>query len=72
MTLFRASDEQLDREIEVTERIAKLRLRRYASELRSLESDLRELRKERARRRAAAREMIDSGVPSATPAAAEH
>ncbi|HEV2449561.1 MAG TPA: hypothetical protein VGU43_04015 [Thermoplasmata archaeon] len=72
MASFRASDEQLDREIEVTERIAKLRLRRYISELRSLESDLRELRKERARRRAAARGMIDSGAPTAAAATAEH
>lgn len=72
MSGFRASDEQLDREIEVTEGIAKLRVRRYANELRTLESELRELRKERARRRAAARGMIETEVPSAAPAAAEH
>jgi hypothetical protein len=63
VTVFRASDEQLDREIEVTERIARLRVRRYASELKLLEADLRELRKERARRRATARGMVDASVP---------
>jgi hypothetical protein len=62
VTGFRASDEQLDREIEATERIARLRVRRYASELRSLEADLRELRKERARRRALAREMVEASA----------
>ncbi|MCI4334598.1 MAG: hypothetical protein L3K04_03085 [Thermoplasmata archaeon] len=65
MTGFRGDDERLDREIEATERIARLRVRRFASELRLLERELRELRRERARRRAAARELI------APPAMAE-
>ena len=50
---FRGSDEILEREIATIEAIARLRLRRYSREMRELESDLRELRRERARRRAA-------------------
>jgi hypothetical protein len=66
MTGFRGTDEQLDREIEVIERIARIRLRRASAELRELERDLRVLRKERARRRA---EVIESGeVGAATEA----
>jgi hypothetical protein len=62
MPPFRGSDEQVDREIETLERIARLRLRRYAGEMRDLDRDLSELRKERARRRASAE------VPSASEA----
>jgi hypothetical protein len=51
---YRASDEQVDREVETLERIARMRLRRYAQEMRELDRDLSELRKERARRRASA------------------
>jgi hypothetical protein len=52
VTGFRGTDEQLDREIETVERMARVRTRRVAAELRDLERDLRELRRERARRRA--------------------
>jgi hypothetical protein len=60
MPPFRASDEQVDREIETLERMARLRLRRYATEFRDLDRDLSELRRERARRRAS------SEIPSST------
>ncbi|MGI0140768.1 MAG: hypothetical protein ACREBT_06480 [Thermoplasmata archaeon] len=53
MSPFRGSDETLDREIETLEGIAKRRIRRYAADLRSVDKDLRDLRKERTRRRAA-------------------
>jgi hypothetical protein len=49
---FRGTDEQLDREIEAVEGIARVRLRRAAREMRELDRDLRELKRERARRRA--------------------
>jgi hypothetical protein len=49
---FRGSDETLEQEIATLEAIARLRVRRYARELNELERDLRELRVERARRRA--------------------
>ena len=54
MAGFRGTDEQLDREIATVERIARIRVRRAADEVRDLEHDLRELRRERARRRARA------------------
>jgi hypothetical protein len=49
---FRGDDARLDREIEALEAIAQLRVRRAAKEVRELERDLRELKAERARRRA--------------------
>jgi hypothetical protein len=52
MSSFRGSDESLDHEIETLERIARQRVRRYASELKDLDQELRELRRLRARRRA--------------------
>jgi len=52
---FRGSDHRLDREIETLEAIARLRVRRVARELRDIDRDLSELKRERARRRAAAR-----------------
>jgi hypothetical protein len=52
MAPYRGSDEAVEREVETLERIVQVRLRRYAAEMRSLERDLAELRKERARRRA--------------------
>ena len=58
MSGFRGSDELLDREIATLERIGRLRVRRAAVELRELDRDLRELRRERARRRAS------SAIPS--------
>jgi hypothetical protein len=60
MSPFRATDEQLDREISALERIAKVRVRRAAAELKDLDKDLRELRKERARRAARAAEMVST------------
>ena len=51
---FRGSDETLEQEISAVEAIARLRVRRYARELRDLERDLHELKLERARRRARA------------------
>lgn len=52
MSAFRGSDERLDREIEALEGIVKVRLRRASRELRDLEKDLRELKRERSRRHA--------------------
>lgn len=57
---FRGSDETLEQEIATLEAIARLRVRRYARDLRELERDLRELRVERTRRRAR------SEIPEAT------
>jgi hypothetical protein len=54
MAAFRGSDERLDREIETLEEIARTRVRRVARELRDVDKDLAELRRERAKRRAAA------------------
>lgn len=58
MARFRGSDETLDREIRALEEIGQVRLRRAARELRELDRDLRELKAERGRRRAAARERV--------------
>ncbi|HYA69771.1 MAG TPA: hypothetical protein VEH28_00180 [Thermoplasmata archaeon] len=52
MTPFRGTDDQLDREIAALERISRVRLRRASAELNDIDKDLRELRKERSRRRA--------------------
>lgn len=65
MTAFRGSDERLEREIETLEAIARLRVRRVASELRDIERDLAELRRERARRRAAGLVAAAETEPSA-------
>ncbi|MCI4347706.1 MAG: hypothetical protein L3J97_03695 [Thermoplasmata archaeon] len=54
MAPFRGTDEVLDHEIETLEAMARLRVRRAARDLRDLDRDLSELRRERARRRAAA------------------
>ncbi len=51
MGSFRGSDETLDREIATLERIAQVRLKRLAREMRDLDRDLRELKRERAKRR---------------------
>jgi hypothetical protein len=51
MTGFRGSDEQLDREIAAIEGMARIRMRRVAAEVQELDLDLRELKRERARRR---------------------
>jgi hypothetical protein len=63
MSRYRATDEQLDREIDTLERIGRVRLRRATSELNEIDKDLRELRKEKARRAARAAEMISSETP---------
>ncbi len=63
MSGYRATDEQLDREIAALERIGRVRLRRATWELNEIDKDLRELRKEKARRAARATEMISSETP---------
>jgi hypothetical protein len=70
MSSFRATDEQLDREIAALERIARVRLRRAGAELKEIDRDLRELRKERARRAARVAEMVptDTTVSTESPA----
>ena len=55
MSPFRGSDETLDREIDTLEGIAQRRVRRYAREHRDLPRDLKDLKRERATRRAAAK-----------------
>jgi len=60
MTGFRGSDDQLDREIAAVEGIARVRVRRAAAELRDLDRDLRELKRERARRRS----MVSENLPT--------
>jgi hypothetical protein len=62
MSSFRGTDECLDREIETLEAIARTRVRRAARELRDLERDLSELRRERARRRATAAVVVSEGT----------
>ncbi len=52
MARFRGTDQAIEREIAALEGIARVRLRRTVEEMRELERDLRELKKERARRRA--------------------
>ena len=64
MSSFRATDEQLDREIAALERIARVRLRRASAELNAIDKDLRELRREKARRTARASENISVEVPA--------
>ena len=68
MSGFRGSDEALDREIATVERIARVRLRRAAAELRGLEADLRELKRERARRKGVG--AVEGAVPAAPEAVA--
>jgi hypothetical protein len=67
MVGFRGSDERLDREIEAIERMARVRVRRVASELGELERDLRELKRERARRRASSMIAVTTGEPAEVP-----
>jgi hypothetical protein len=64
MPPFRGSDDAVEREIATLEQLARLRLRRYAAEMRDLDRDLSELRREKARRRSA------TTVPGSTVAAA--
>jgi len=60
MTGFRGSDEQLDREIAAIEGIARVRARRVAAELRDLDQELGQLKRERARRRGTVAGSIQS------------
>jgi hypothetical protein len=62
MSSFRATDEQLDREIAALEQIGRVRLRRVTAELKEIDKDLKELRKERARRRAEVSALVDTAV----------
>jgi hypothetical protein len=52
MGSFRGSDESLEAEIATLEAMAKVRVRRYARDLKDLDRDLSELKAERGRRRA--------------------
>ncbi|HKV89903.1 MAG TPA: hypothetical protein VJQ43_01760 [Thermoplasmata archaeon] len=51
---YRGTDEAVEREIATLETIVQIRLRRYAAEMKQLDRELSELRRERARRRAIA------------------
>jgi len=64
MSPYRATDEQLEREIVTLEQIARIRLRRASAELNDIDKELRDLRKERARRAARAAEMISTETPA--------
>jgi hypothetical protein len=66
---FRGDDEALDREIAALEGTGRVRLRRANRELRDIDRDLRELRRERARRKAAA--ALPVAVPETAEASAE-
>lgn len=63
MATFRGSDEAVEREIATLEQMARIRLRRYAAEMRELDRDLSEVRREKARRR------VEASVPGTTAAA---
>ncbi|MGA7922717.1 MAG: hypothetical protein WCA77_01935 [Thermoplasmata archaeon] len=52
MARWRGSSEHLDRELTTLEAVLATRLRRYARDLAELEREMRDLRKERVRRRA--------------------
>ena len=62
MAPFRGSDETLDHEIETLEAIARTRVRRAAREVRDLDRDLAELRRERVRRRAVVTEPVSEAT----------
>ncbi len=68
MSPFRGSDEQLEREIAVLEGIVRLRVRRTATDLRELERDLHELRRELKRRRGGAPAWSDESADANVPA----
>jgi hypothetical protein len=63
---FRGSDETLDREIATLEAIVRLRIRRLNAELREIDGELRELRRERARRRASPRSWESGSTDAST------
>jgi GAF domain-containing protein len=62
MASFRGTDECLEEEIATLEAIARLRVRRYARELKEVDHDLAELRAERARRRVCAQILVTEVV----------
>ncbi len=64
MSRYRATDEQIDREIAALERISRIRLRRATTELNEIDRDLRELKRERARRRARVEATADATAGS--------
>jgi len=66
VSAFRGSDDALDREIATVERLARLRLRRAASDLRELDSVLSDLRRERRRR-----QLVAATALPAEPVASE-
>ena len=70
MSPYRATDEQIDREIVTLERMGRIRLRRASAELNEIDRELRELRKERARRAARAAELTGVEIPAASDATA--
>ncbi len=67
MSPFRASDEQLDREIIAVEGLVRVRLRRASDDLKELDAALRELRRERRRR-----ELSEAGTDSAMSEGSAH
>jgi len=68
MTGFRGTDDSLEREIATLEGIARLRLRRATREINDLDRELRELKSERARRRASSSASV-AGTTTAGDAA---
>jgi hypothetical protein len=68
MSPFRATDEQLDREIGTLSAIVRLRRRRAEEDLDRLEKDLDELRRERRRRRGATVEALPGAAETSAPA----
>jgi hypothetical protein len=65
---FRGDDTTLEREIEAVRATSRLRVRRIIRELDELDRELKGLLREKARRRASAREMV--GEPTAEEAKA--
>ena len=72
MSPYRATDEQLDREIAALERIGRVRLKRATTELNDIDRDLRELRREKARRAARAAEMSAVEAPASADTTTGH
>ncbi len=69
MPPFRGDTARLEREIAALESIARVRVRRTARELREIDRELAELRRERLRRRARSGEP--AGAPADLPEVAE-
>jgi hypothetical protein len=68
MNRYRGSDEALEREIAAVQGLVRLRVRRTNADLRELELALRDLRRERARRRgvAPATEVVAASSAAST------